>query len=375
MLTRLYVDNFRCLVNFEFRPQAKQLVVGLNGTGKSTLLEVLDGLRRFVCGDAKPEVIFLPETRTRWQQLNVQTFEIDAVIDKGTYQYKLSLEHWGSPQRPRVNRETLTFDAKPIFEFVTGEVHLFNDRHEHKVTYPFDWHQSALATITARRENTRLTKFKEWLSELYTIQIDPRRMIAMADQEDRHPSGDLGNFAAWYRHLLQEDTSAVFEVQASLREIISGFDSLDLASAGQNTRVLKANFSTVNADESPPSARQIEFNFDELSHGQRTLIGLYTLLPCVLGKRMTLCIDEPENFIALPEIQPWLFALSDQIDDKGGQVILISHHPEVINQLAPDHCVSFARNGVGPVRVEPFRGSAGSDLPPAEQIARGWDRE
>lgn len=40
MLTRLYVDNFRCFENFEFRPARKQLIFGTNGAGKSSLADV-----------------------------------------------------------------------------------------------------------------------------------------------------------------------------------------------------------------------------------------------------------------------------------------------------------------------------------------------
>ena len=38
MLKRLYVDNYKCLVNFELFLEPTTLLVGLNGTGKSTIL-------------------------------------------------------------------------------------------------------------------------------------------------------------------------------------------------------------------------------------------------------------------------------------------------------------------------------------------------
>jgi predicted ATPase len=36
MLTRLYIDNFRCFVKFEYRPARTQLILGANGSGKSS---------------------------------------------------------------------------------------------------------------------------------------------------------------------------------------------------------------------------------------------------------------------------------------------------------------------------------------------------
>jgi predicted ATPase len=375
MLTRIYIDNYRCFVEFEFRPLAKQLIIGLNGAGKSTLLEVLMLLREFVVVGQKADDLFTAETRTRWQTMPRQTFKLEVAGNGGTYRYNLHVAPWGSPPRTRVVEETLQFDDKPVFHFETGEVHLYNDRHEHKVAYPFDWFRSALATISPGPENTKLTWFKEeWLAGLYCLRIDPRRMSARAEREDTHPANDLANFAAWYRHVAQEQSREISELQGSLREVIDGFDSLSLPATGQNTRILTAKFAArANGDGSSSKKRLLDISFDEMSDGQRALVALYTLLHCVVKRDSTICIDEPDNFVALSEIQPWLFGLNDRIDDEGGQVILVSHHPEIINVLAPDQGVTFVRTGFGRVRVEPYRPLQGSELPPSEQVARGWD--
>jgi ATPase subunit of ABC transporter with duplicated ATPase domains len=89
----------------------------------------------------------------------------------------------------------------------------------------------------------------------------------------------------------------------------------------------------------------------------------------------TVILDEPDNFVALREIQPWLSAVSDAIDESNGQVLIISHHPELMNQWAPDFGVQFVREGLGPVRVKEFSGKAYSTLVPSEIIARGWENE
>ena len=89
----------------------------------------------------------------------------------------------------------------------------------------------------------------------------------------------------------------------------------------------------------------------------------------------TLCIDEPENFLALPEIQPWLRQLYDCCDEGKLQALLISHHPECINYLlASPIGYWFERQSNAPVRVRKISSEEADDsgLKISELIARGW---
>jgi len=157
------VDNYRCLVNFECKLGAEHLILGPNGAGKSTLFDVLILIRDFCAIGLPAEDRFVAATRTRWQDVDVQQFELDVQSAQGTYTFKLVVDSWGNPIRPRIVEESVTVDGKPIFRFTNGEVHLYNDRHEDKVQYPSDWHRSALATITERKENTKLSWFKRMI--------------------------------------------------------------------------------------------------------------------------------------------------------------------------------------------------------------------
>lgn len=60
MLKRIYIDNFRCLVNFELQLGRQQLIMGLNGSGKSTLLDALRAIKGLVTGDKSPSDAFPP---------------------------------------------------------------------------------------------------------------------------------------------------------------------------------------------------------------------------------------------------------------------------------------------------------------------------
>src|SRR5438128_3676730 len=169
MLDRVYLDNYRCFVNFECHLARKQLILGPNGGGKTTLLNALASIWDFCINGVPPDNLFGGPTRTRWQSVAEQTFELDVSGNDGTYTFRLELDAWGQPAHPRVVKEEVLFSGKPIFRFVKGEVHLFNDRHEDKVQYPFDWHRSALATVTERPENKKLTWFKRWLGSLLFV--------------------------------------------------------------------------------------------------------------------------------------------------------------------------------------------------------------
>jgi predicted ATPase len=88
----------------------------------------------------------------------------------------------------------------------------------------------------------------------------------------------------------------------------------------------------------------------------------------------TILLDEPENFVALAEIQPWLLRFVDAVDEQGAQAIVVSHHPEVLNTLASGGAVVFDRPQGGPTRVSPFPISTNEPLTPSEIVARGWER-
>jgi predicted ATPase len=369
MLTRIYIDNFRCFVNFEHKPARKQLIFGRNGVGKSSYLDALRLLREFVTKGGIPDDYFMLNQRTRWMNQHQQAFELEAELDGGRYLYHLVIEPWGEPQRPRVLSETVHFNGKPLFEFETGEVHLYNDRFEHKVTYEFDWHRAALATIMSRKDNQTLSRFKQWIGGLFCFRINPFVTGPhRSEGESLYPDVDLSNIASWYRHLVQADPQQNAALLDSLRAALDGFSFLQLEPAGENVRLLVAEFGQ-------GGGKTCKFYFNELSDGQRCLICLYMILHFALAKGSTVILDEPDNFVSLREIQPWLMAVADAVEEGQGQVLLISHHPEVLNQWAPRNGVQFIRDGIAPVRVGEFRGDPDNVLPPSELIARGWECE
>jgi Uma2 family endonuclease/predicted ATPase len=364
MLTRLYIDNFRCFVKFEYRPARTQLILGGNGSGKSSLIEALLFLRRFaVQGDSIQEDPFLLHQRTRWLVQREQTFELEANLDAGSYRYRLEIDELF--ERPMVKSESVHLGGRPIFEFTGGEAQVYDDSFEPKPKYPIDWYRSALATVRQGSDNEKLIRFRDWLAGLVCFRMNPFAMGPLAETAQPNPKVDLSNIASWYRYFDEQFSKENDALTESLRETLDGFEELRLLPAG-GARVLVAQFAEAGGTK-------VEFNFSELSEGQRCLICLYAILHFVLAKGHTVILDEPDNFISLREIQPWLMAASDAVGESRGQLLIISHHPEIINQWATSGGVRFVRSGIGPVQVEVFHFEPDYGLEPAELVARGWE--
>jgi predicted ATPase len=199
------------------------------------------------------------------------------------------------------------------------------------------------------------------------------RMAAESDAEAARPDRGLRNLASWLRHLSQESIDAVPQIQASLKAgVLEGLIGFKLVKAGETTRILKFEFQFDGDDPFAP-APKFSLNFDQLSDGERMLVALLTILHSAITPDTTVCLDEPDNYVALREIQPWLIELIDRTRATGSQCLLISHHPELINYLAPSRGVRFFRDGLGPVRSQPFESVEDSGLLPAEIVARGWE--
>lgn len=374
MLKRLYVHNYKCLVNFEINfDKDMSLFLGANGSGKTSLFTALYELQKFVVLktrlDEKDEDkrVFRTSTLTRWGNDIIQKFEIEIEGNGGFYKYNLEIEHSLGKNLPRVKNENLFFDNQPLFKFFieeeegmpVGKGRLFNDNKPDNdgIFYASDWFSSGLGSVQERYDNKKLIWFKKWLESLFIIHINPSAIKIDMEREESHPELDLSNYVAWLNYWNNENSEGVFEVVAQLKEIINGFSSFKFSQSGIK-KILEVKIN------------KFTYRFDELSDGQKSLAALYTLIYCI-PENSVICIDEPENFLALPEIQPWFNALYDQCVERNLQALLISHHPKIINLLASDSGYWFGKEN-NLTRVQKISPEDESGLSIADLVERGW---
>jgi predicted ATPase len=367
MLKRLYANNYRCLVNFEIDFNELTLLVGPNGGGKSTLFDLLYSIRRLLVDkEALSDKLFPLRDLTAWVSKTEQSFELDVQGPDGLFSYKLVISHNPDIKKQRIELEHLVLDGKSLFEFRRGEVQLYHDDHLPGPKYPFDWTMSALSTIAPRNDNQKLTWFKEWIMRMFIVCLQPKTMTSETEEESEWLNRDGTNFASWYRYISQEHQDKIFQLTQQLRDTIPGFHAFKLEQAGKH-RIFKIGFKSEEKNDRP-----VYFDFDQISDGQRVMIVLYSLLLGLQDLGNTLFIDEPENYLSLPEIQPWLMALNSACGEHFPQTILISHHPELIDYLGSECGKWIERDPLGPARPRKFPEQIDEGLKLSEQIARGW---
>jgi len=379
MLKRIYINNFRCLVNFELKLDGLSLFLGANGSGKSTVFEVLIKLQKFILGEDfsldnyRVQDLFEKSELTRWQDSPVQNFELELEGNGGIYKYVLEIEHPGNYKPPRMRIEKLSFNDNPLFEFgiktdesgnPVGQAQLYNDDPNLQGAFIplFKWSRSGVGYVYERPENQKLTWFKKRIANFFIVRINPSLMTSESCEEKKHPNWEMSNYAAWYSYLSQANQGQIIKLTLELQNIIPGFDSFQNPKSGE-VRSLLASFKI-------PS--KMTYKFDELSDGQKALIALYSLIYAAEDEDFTLCIDNPETFVALPEIQPWLKEVVDYIVGDRCQAIIISHHPSIINYLGNSSAYWFTRPENQAVRVRLINDEGKDGLSLAKLIQLGW---
>jgi len=374
MFVRLYADNYRCFSAFTLDLNPLSVLLGSNGTGKSTVLALFANVRDFVTGRGRSLDLFPPETRCRWDTRIEQTFELGVKLeDHGEYVYRLRIRH-EAPERSlnKVVEETLFLNGKPLFEGTDQKIRLHSDKQSgNPVEMQPDWHVSGISRVYESPENKKLIAFKKAFENMLVLQLNPGlvKAVATGKQSIEIPTPDCSDFAGWLRHISTAEALIGRKAEQSLAKgSLPGFLYFQVTPSGDSS-ILECYF------ESTP--KPLKFRLDELSSGQIALIILEVAIAAATERGGSLLLDEPSNFLGLPEIQPLLVRLEDAALEGRFQVVLTAHHPIAIDLLASGHGLWLEREPTGPARVFPVQLADStrddkSAMRVSDLVERGW---
>ncbi|MEX0866860.1 MAG: AAA family ATPase [Pirellulales bacterium] len=367
MITRLYANNFRCLVAFEATFDSFGILCGPNGSGKSSVFDVLKlirdlGTSKANLGGGGPQDVAELEF-SNWINSTTQEFELTIQARGHEFEYKLHLEQVRDDVKPRIIKESATCDSRQLF-FRDLDGVTFTRPDGTQSGFPLDWRQAALGAIQPTGASSDIQILQEALAKILILRPNPLGMESESRSESRQPSLNLSNLLSWYRSLSQEQEWTDV-LRDSLQNVWPDFKSFKLVDVGLNAKALQLRFDAALGHETKP------LYFHQLSDGEKMLVGLYMIRAAAETSAADIVlIDEPDNYVGLPELQPWVIAMRELLDTEH-QAILISHHPEILGSAGAE-CGNYLwrDNHTSPTRIGPLKFPAG--ISAGEAIARGW---
>jgi predicted ATPase len=348
MLKRFRVNNFKSLLNFEFRPVGLNLLVGRNNAGKTNLCSAL----RFVGLSSLTSLENAISTvGEMWNMTNVHVlgkpeleFEVDCALNYEDQSLDFSYILRLNVQKDRiigrealkVIKETLTVTAGPFKQtpLLENDGHQAKMLHEKRFVQQYqDPHVLTLApedtTMLSKlyelEDNPRATLFKRYLRNWFYYSFSPDALRSPDVLRDnpflRHDGANL----SCAMHTLHNEKP---RVEKRIIEMLQPIEpNVDLFSY------------------KPPDPDHVymfledeknhRFGARSMSDGTLRFLAMVYLLVVLeerskeTGIKPLIMIEEPENGLYVGHLKPLL----EQIDPSGsgGQFIFTSHNPYVID--------------------------------------------
>jgi len=372
MLTRVSIHNFNCLVDFELTLPHRLVLVGSNGSGKTSLWAVLVGLQDLLVRGHEVANVFPTRSLTRWlQDENVQRFEIDIRNGSDTYTYALELQHDRRLLTPSIQSERLRLGDQILYEHQDGEIRMYGDTQRPdgrpRTNFPFGRKRSFLPDIEARNDNQHIVAFRAAVSDFWLIKHSPANIEPTTAEEGGWLERDGSNFSSWFRGVLADNPEVGSKLNEALRPAMPGLQRIAFEKVSQKVRELMLYFRTEDHDYS--------ISASELSDGQRSLLLLHGLRIGAFDHASVAFLDEPETGLAPHEMQPWLSQATADLNEHDGQLLVISHHPEILDYLAPAQTLRFSRPRGGRTQTKEITLETTGGTKVSEWLSRPWAYE
>lgn len=336
MLKRIEIHNYKCFVDFSLDLPGLCLFVGSNGSGKSSLWQVLAGLQDVIARGEEVTKAFPTTTLTKWRKDSPsQRYAMTVLIGEDEFHYELVLTIDTERQQSSILRESLACRGETIYFNLGGNVEIQRDKGEPPLRFLFNRKRSFLPDIELEHDNRQALAFRESMADLVLFAPDPHQVESKTTSDAHWLDRNGKNFAFWLRGVLAERPEVIVPMLKDLRPAMPGLERIGLESISKTVRELVLTFRALDIE--------YKLSIDELSDGQRMLLLLHGFLHGAIKDNITVFLDEPETGLAPHEMQPWISAMAQAIENHGGQALVISHHPEVINYVAAAHTIQFRR--------------------------------
>lgn len=365
MIKGFYIDNFKSLVDFRLPPAPHKLgsftcLVGLNGAGKSTVLQAFDFVGHLANGQVatwlKQREWKAADLTSRFLKKKLIQFELEIdVPTEGRIVWSGSF----NTTEMRCTAETVIVDgAEQALHIKDGQLLVSGTDSKPSVQYPIrsmKYEGSTLSFIDVRDVHPALGVLKHVAANLRSLDLlSPQSMRRRAKEgEDIGYGGE--RLGAFIHGLHAKDKVALTKVLKTFYPQVSELSTTALRAGWKDLRIVE------QYDSAHPTPSRLESDARQVNDGLLRVLAILSQVSVAktsdrtnqfngLGQSCVL-FDEIENGIN-PELMQRLMALLLSAER---QVIVTTHSPLVLNYL-PDEVAKEAvlllyRNNAGHTKV------------------------
>ncbi|EGQ7895305.1 AAA family ATPase [Vibrio parahaemolyticus] len=322
-LVNIKANNFKSLVDFSLPFSKFNCLVGLNGSGKSTVLQFIDFLSQQVSGDIDE---WLDSRQWNARDLN------STLTPKSNITFTVELSYsdnpviWeGSFNRTELfcTAEKITWGGKTLLNVADGKFSLPTEGLQAPIT--FDYQGSILSQLRENQLPSELVAFKTFFNELNALDMLSPDML-----RDQHISGKtLGAggkmLSSFISNMTKEEKANLVATLKELYPSLVKVDAIVQKSAGTVRLEIEEKF----------GEKSIKTEARHINDGLLRFMAIFAQLT---KKQSALLLDEIENGVN-PEL---IEKLVDSLVEANTQVIVTTHSPMILNYMEDD----VARAGV-----------------------------
>jgi predicted ATPase len=329
-INHIKVDNFKSLVDFEMPLAGFNCLVGLNGVGKSTVLQFFDFLAQQVRGDLAGWL-----ERRQWQSgdLHSQLTRKQNITFEITWQHRAGFEvKWSAsfnPQALRCTSERVEWNRRVLLEVENGAYDLWTLGQAQGETIDLQKREHVLAgkiafndrgSIISQLQECQLPKemlsLKWFLNNLQDLDILVPKLL---EERSGFSNNSLGlGEAKILKFMAEMDDAQRLTIQEKLANIYPQFQQFDVAA-------LRAGYSNLTVEERFGEAI-VRTESPHIASGLLRMLAVLTQLAQV---QSFLLMDGIEN-----SFNPQLIEfIVDEVVASSPQVLITTHSPMVLNYL------------------------------------------
>lgn len=322
-LVNIKANNFKSLVDFSLPFSKFNCLVGLNGSGKSTVLQFIDFLSQQVSGDIDE---WLDSRQWSAKDLNSTLTKQSNITFTVELSYSGKSVIWeGSFNRTELfcTAEKITWGGKTLLNVADGKFSLPTEDLQAPITFAYQG--SILSQLRENQLPKQLVAFKTFFNELNALDMLSPDML-----RDQHISGKtLGTggkmLSSFISSMTKEEKANLVATLKELYPSLVKVESTVQKSAGIVRLEIEEKF----------GEKTIKTEARHINDGLLRFMAIFAQLT---KKQSALLLDEIENGVN-PEL---IEKLVDSLVEANTQVIVTTHSPMILNYMEDD----VARAGV-----------------------------